>query len=155
MNIFVLDSNARLAAQYQCDKHVIKMCLETAQILCTAGHGAYKPAYVNHPCVTWAGASKYNWLWLYDHGIALCEEYNYRYGKHHKSEEVIRTATCDNLSPVPMTNFVLAMPEEYKMETVMYDNDYCTVESYRDYYMGAKKHLATWTRRELPYWWRV
>ena len=36
MNIFVLDNDPKLAAQYQCDKHVVKMIVESAQMLSTA-----------------------------------------------------------------------------------------------------------------------
>lgn len=36
MNIFVLDSDPDTAALYHCDKHVLKMILETGQLLCTA-----------------------------------------------------------------------------------------------------------------------
>lgn len=36
MNIFVLDSNPKLAAQYHCNKHCVKMILESAQMLCSA-----------------------------------------------------------------------------------------------------------------------
>lgn len=36
MNIFVLDESPVLAAQMQCDKHVVKMIVESAQMLSTA-----------------------------------------------------------------------------------------------------------------------
>lgn len=36
MNIFVLDPSPVLAAQLQCDKHVVKMIVESAQMLSTA-----------------------------------------------------------------------------------------------------------------------
>ena len=36
MNIFVLDTNPVIAAQQQCDKHVVKMIVESAQMLSTA-----------------------------------------------------------------------------------------------------------------------
>ena len=36
MNIFVLDKNPIRAAQLQCDKHVVKMIVESAQMLSTA-----------------------------------------------------------------------------------------------------------------------
>ena len=36
MNIFVLDINPKTAAQMQCDKHVVKMIVESAQMLSTA-----------------------------------------------------------------------------------------------------------------------
>ena len=36
MNIFVLHDNPIIAAKYQCDKHVVKMILESGQMLSTA-----------------------------------------------------------------------------------------------------------------------
>ena len=36
MNIFILDRNPKIAASYHCDKHVVKMILESAQMLSTA-----------------------------------------------------------------------------------------------------------------------
>ena len=36
MNLFYTSVNPQTAAQYQCDKHVVKMILETAQMLSTA-----------------------------------------------------------------------------------------------------------------------
>ena len=36
MNIFLLDKDPKIAAQYHCDKHVVKMILESAQMLCSA-----------------------------------------------------------------------------------------------------------------------
>ena len=36
MNIFVLDKNPVKAAEYHCNKHVVKMILEAGQMLCAA-----------------------------------------------------------------------------------------------------------------------
>ena len=36
VNIFILDENPIKAAEYHCDKHVVKMILEAGQMLCTA-----------------------------------------------------------------------------------------------------------------------
>lgn len=61
MNIFYLDKDPKLCAQYHCDKHVVKMILESAQLLCTAVNEAagkevapYKSTHVNHPCSIWS-----------------------------------------------------------------------------------------------------
>ena len=35
MNIFVLDRNPVIAAQMQCDKHIVKMIVESGQMLST------------------------------------------------------------------------------------------------------------------------
>ena len=155
MNIFILDENPVRAARMQCDRHVVKMTLETAQMLSTAinelgGQSPYKTAHVNHPCSVWARQSVENFRWLYRHGMALSLEYTKRYGKIHKSEAVIRQS-LDALSTVSMTPgertpFPLCMPDEYKC------ND--AVESYRRFYIGEKARFAQWNKTtQSPSWW--
>lgn len=157
MNIFVLHRNPRIAAQMQCDRHVVKMVLESAQMLSTAvnllgGEGRYKSNHVNHPCSKWARETLGNFLWLYDHGMALAKEYTERYGKRHKSEEVIRDCMyqweaghltlCDlNRTPHP-----LCMPDVYKTAD--------PVQSYRTFYLQDKVRFAEWNKtRPAPQWW--
>lgn len=145
MNIFILSRSPDEAAQMQCDKHVVKMCLETAQILSTIVGGPYKPTHANHPCVKWAGESYSNFFWLREHGIALCREYTYRYGKVHKCEEVIKSIRCNSFLPYIGTKFVQCMPPEYKHEDA--------VTAYRAYY-HSKAAFAQWNKsRPAPYWW--
>lgn len=85
MNIFVLDYNPQVAAEYHCDKHVVKMILESAQILCAVHHKngnsdvPYKLTHANHPCIIWAGESKQNYLWVTELAEALNDEYIFRF----------------------------------------------------------------------------
>lgn len=147
MNIFILSTNPTEAAQMQCDKHVIKMCLETAQILSTVTGGPYKPTHANHPCTLWAKANQTNFNWLVRHGLALCEEYTHRYGKRHKCQDVIESianSTSEEFFPVGVSPFAQCMPDNCK------HND--PVTAYRQYY-HTKSGFACWTRREAPYWW--
>jgi hypothetical protein len=155
MNIFVLDENPILAARYQCDKHIVKMTVETSQLLCTAVHmnsagevqTPYKPTHVNHPCTKWASQTLESFEWLYKHGQALAGEYTYRYGKIHKCEAIINWCAqrVGLFSLGGLIPFVQAMPEQYKHEDI--------VQAYRAYYLGEKKKFAKWTRREPPMWW--
>ena len=76
MNIFVLDTSPKLAAEYHCNKHVVKMIIETAQMLSTAHDyletgisGLYKPTHKNHPCSIWVRQSRENYLWTLDLGM--------------------------------------------------------------------------------------
>ena len=90
MNIFVTNDCPIKSAQYLDDKRVVKMCLETAQMLSTAMHfhggtGPYKLNHVNHPCTVWTRESRENYVWLLKHFKALSNEYTRRYGKVHKS----------------------------------------------------------------------
>jgi hypothetical protein len=153
MNIFFLSLNPTEAARLHCDKHVVKMILETAQLLYTAHwvyesplpEGAYRKTHPNHPSARWVRESLVNYRWLCSLGIALCEEYTYRYGKVHKTEHHLRWLTANtptNLVDVGWTLPRLAMPDEYK------DKD--PVVAYRRYYMGAKVRLLSYTKRPTP-----
>ncbi len=156
MNIFYLDREPRLAAQYHTDKHVIKMILESAQLLCTAVNvkagkqvSPYKTTHVNHPCSIWARQSLPNATWLYQLMIELDREYYHRYGKHHLSVEKLQDTDILGLmfTYIPVGEFTelpLAMPDEFKVAD--------RVESYRNYYRNAKQHLHNWTNRGTPAW---
>lgn len=154
MNIFVLSTDPALAAQALCDKHIVKMCLETAQLLSTAArlHGAncgdlYRPTHVNHPCSIWTRSSRENYRWLLLHGNAIGQEYSQRYGKIHKSSLVIQRANdfLEFIPDGPGTPFALAMPDQYKSS--------CPVSSYRSYYRGEKSSIAQWNHSQIPDWW--
>ena len=151
MNIFYLHRLASVCAKYHCDKHVIKMILETAQLLCSAvwvygNEAPYRLTHKNHPSAIWARANKQNWLWLKDLGLELCKEYKYRYGEHkeHKSQKIIEELQCPDLPDEDFTQPTQAMPDEYK------DDD--SVVAYRCYYIFEKAHLLTWKRRKTPKW---
>lgn len=153
MNIFILDSDPVVAAQHQCDKHVVKMILESAQLLCSpfqSGAAPYKRAHFNHPCAKWTRQSQSNYEWLVQHGLALCDEYTRRYHKTHASQSVIEWCKnnyhsldfpCDELTPHP-----LCMPDECKIGT--------PVESYRHYYKTHKRRIAVWKYSPTPWWWK-
>ena len=159
MNIFYLDKDPDIAAQMMCDKHVVKMILESAQMLSTAHRildgdehadnvGMYKMAHKNHPSTKWVRHSYQNYKWLYTHMIALMQEYTYRYGKHHATERLIE----------PLGNF----PKAYKNSFKTYTDppqcmpDYCknedAVSAYQTYYILKKSDFATWKRRDKPEW---
>ena len=152
MNIFILHRDPSSAAEMMCDKHVIKMILETNQILSTVatahGHAApYKSTHANHPCTLWAGESRQNWDWLVQHSRALCSEYTHRYGRVHKSQAVTEWAEKLNidLPNTTRTPFRLAMPDKYKSDD--------PVLSYRSYYLGEKARFAKWKNGNVPLWW--
>lgn len=154
MNIFVLDKDPLRCAGYHCDAHVVKMILESAQMLSTACHYAgytvkYKPTHVNHPCNIWTRASVQNWLWLKKLAKHLNHEYRFRYNKiqNHKAYDVIRgLPTPEFLPRSGLTPFALAIPPDY----VIKDGD--PVASYRLYYIKDKARIAKWTRVPPPRW---
>lgn len=151
MNIFYLDENIEKCAEFHCDKHVVKMILECAQILCSvlSMHNIktpYKPTHLHHPCVIWANKSLANWLWLKYLAKALNDEYKYRFNhKHnHKSFDVILTLPQPPIDDVGLTTRPQALPEEFKSDD--------PIHAYRQYYKTNKKHLASWTKRDIPVW---
>lgn len=153
--------DVKKCAEYHCDKHVVKMVLETAQLLCSAHHVIdqvtnkyrpsndqvpYKLAHKNHPCSIWVRESLDNYLYLCELGLALCNEYTYRYGKRHKSQDVIEWCVTNkvNICYKGITEPPRAMPDQYKTSDV--------VESYRNYYNGEKLKFSKWKGRDVPKW---
>jgi len=151
MNIFYLDSDPKKCAEYHNDKHVVKMILETAQLLCgvhwvNGGEAPYKLSHKNHPCSIWVRSSLENYLWLCELGLGLCEEYSYRYGKKHKSQQIIEWCVVNKpkIPDVPFQDPPRAMPDTFKVDDV--------TQSYRNYYIGEKKYFSKWKNRQTPLW---
>jgi len=155
MNIFVLDTDPLIAAKMHCDKHCVKMILETAQMLSTAHHvyetpeadKVYKKAHLNHPCTKWIRESKANYRWAFDLYFELLTEFRVRRGKSHKSAELMYDLfkVPEDMPDVGLTPFAQAMPDEYKRS--------CPVEAYRAYYMGEKASIAEWNwGTPTPHW---
>lgn len=153
MNIFVTSPDPWKSARVLPDKHIVKMPLETCQMLAIVasdkwGHGfgtlpkadgtpyaTEKGAFRNHPCTIWANRFVNNWQWLIAHGFALCEEYSARYGKNHTcfntllvAREIFPTADPQGRSGKEPTAFTRAMPDEYKL-----DRTISTFEAYKMY----------------------
>ena len=178
MNIFYLDRDPVKAAQYHSDKHVVKMILESAQLLSTAHRvldgqevvqlnaaGArmkryilndereqelYKSTHVNHPSAIWVRESAANYNWLVDMLKALMEEYTYRYGKHHATERLLPylEKTPNNIKVG--VDFTQPTPAMDSVFTISDDG----VANYRNYYTLAKSELHAYTKREWPTWLR-
>lgn len=150
MNIFYLDDDIQKCVEYHCDKHVVKMIVEYAQILSTTStlYGSiiqgYKPTHKNHPCVLWCAQSQENWLYLRSLALALCNEYTHRYGKVHKTEIVIKNLKPPILPSIGFKKPPRCMPIEFKKDSVS--------DSYREYYVKAKAKFCRWTNRPVPKW---
>ena len=175
MNIFFLDHDPGFAAQFHADKHVIKMILESAQLLSTAHRVLdgkqsfkydkigrklktylledereeilYKSTHVNHPMAIWVRESKENYMWLFDLWLSLMEEYTFRFGKHHASERLIPYLknVPSNIPNVSLTYPPNTMDKEYIISESVVDN-------YRNYYIKGKIDLLKYTKRNKPYW---
>jgi hypothetical protein len=153
VNIFFLDYDPVKAAVFQCDKHVVKMTLETAQLLSSVhrvyktenAEKVYKLTHKNHPCAIWARASVDNYVWLYNHFSALCYEYSGRYFRTHKCESLLPLFwnPPSNLPDIGFTAPAQAMPDEFKHK--------CPVVAYKRYYLEKSKTIKmVWTYAEIP-----
>ena len=160
MNIFMLDYNPIIAAQMHCDKHVVKMILESAQMLSTAhrvldgddyadSNKLYRATHKNHPSNVWVRKSLHNYLWLHELFVQLLLEYENRYNKVHACDRLVNklSSAPENISdcagePVPQ-----CMPDKYKVK-------FDTVQAYRNYYLGEKAYFAKWSKSSVPLWWK-
>lgn len=164
MNIFCLDENPVIAAQYHCDKHCCKLILESAQLLCTAFHlqgidAPYRKTHENHPSSIWTRKTRGNFEWLVDHSDALAKEYTFRYGKIHKTSEIISWIKQNkhrlNFDSDQLTDFAIAIsPTQTCRQHPEFDK-VSTVEKYRLYYLFEKAPFCKWTKREVPDWFSV
>lgn len=175
MNIFFLDKDPYKAAEMHHDKHVVKMILETAQLLSTAhrvldgqqyidqtsgrkikrwklesdfwDNTLYKATHVNHPSNVWARESKENYMWLYKMFNALCSEYTHRYGKVHATQTKLEKHL--NYAPTNIPDIGMT-----KMPQAMPEQYRCedSVQAYRTYYINEKKSQSKYTKRDVPIW---
>jgi hypothetical protein len=174
LNRFILDENPRTAAEYHCDKHVVKMILEESQMLSTAhrildgaefvgqsksGRKAkrwklddsrddilYQATHVNHPCTQWSMFTSENYVWSVSLLRCLLDEYQYRYGKQHKCETLYNTLRFlpQMIANGKRSQFPQAMPDDCKRDN--------PVDGYRKYYIDHKVRFAKWTGRPVPEW---
>lgn len=139
------------------------MCVEAQQILCSVYHMAsshldipYKLSHKNHPSCIWARSSRGNFKWLLRHSRALCEEYTKRYGKIHKSQEVLEW--CENHKDQlifysnDLQPFAIAIAEdtECRKRIINFETK-DAVEKYRLYYVFDKP-FAVWKNTPTPSW---
>ena len=181
MNVFYLDKNPEIAAQMSCDKHVVKMILESAQLLSTChrvqdgteyydktANGRkikrwkhpnsnmenvlYKAGWIKHPSTVWLFESAYNYIWLYKHFMALNEEYKKRYN-HTKDHVAVQK--LGDLLKFPPNN---ASWNKIGTDATPAMPEHCkvpgnSVQSYRNYYIIEKRRFATWKApAKTPEW---
>lgn len=160
MNIFAIDNDPVQSAKWQVNKHVTKMLLEHCQMLCTAYHlqgidAPYKKTHENHPSSKWIRSSYDNFLWAIEHAYATAREYTDRYGKRHKSEDVLDWCEenswrlgfdSTNLQP-----FAIAIKEDMICRSLPEFDKSDPVKCYRLYYIHDKKHIHQW-KQNKPEW---
>ena len=181
MNIFYLDYDTDLCAEYHVDKHVVKMILEYAQLLSTAHrildgttsisrsktgrkqtryvlpdareHILYSATHANHPSAVWCRDSNSNYRWLVNLLESCCREYTYRYGKVHKVESSGLMMALHQ-TPKNIANKAFTGPTPAMPDDCKVPGD--SLQSYRNYYVMSKGHLWSWkgktNSRQQPQW---
>ena len=176
MNLFFLSRNAREAAQAHANKHVVKMVLETAQLLST-GHrlldgtraagvsksgrkqttwvlpdrdreeALYRATHANHPVAVWIRASRAHYEWTYSLFVELMKEYTFRYGKTHACGKLVE-ALASPPAGIPDAGWV----DPPACMPDIYRDSKDVVTCYRAYYREGKKDLLAYKSREAPAW---
>jgi hypothetical protein len=154
MNIFYVDSNPNTAATMLADQHICKMQIESAQMCCTAhwetgSEAPYKKAHKNHPSTIWTRNSINHYRWLVEHGLEICKEFEKRYGKKHKTEEVL--LWCKNNEPSILDKGFTEPPQCMPVQYMKKD----TIEAYRTFYKKEKveeKGLSWKKLNNAPNW---
>ena len=161
MNRFLINYTPDLIAADLCDKHVVKMPLEEAQMLCTVvrkynneyadEHGLYRAVHQKHPCTLWAMETQANYSFAYSLYTSMLCEYHHRYGKWHgagKHSEAlhrgIKYIPAGGLTPHPQCFSGL---DHLKTD------EYWPIEAYRAFYVVDKMKFARYNKgRDMPYW---
>jgi hypothetical protein len=146
MNIFRPLPSPTDSARALADRHVVKMALESAQLLSTVAGGPYKPTHANHPCTLWAGTSRANAAWLLAHGLALCDEYTRRFGRVHGCAAVLGSIDLSTLPDRDGTPAVYVGPE---LPGATVEDRYRALLAAK---YAAWGPLARWTNADRPAW---
>lgn len=176
MNLFYLDQDIKKCAEYHIDKHVVKMILESAQLLCTTlwvdravGYkpekltkdelaevkyfqqveqvAPYKPISINHPCAIWTRSSYDNYVWVISYATALFEEYRFRYGMFKTHKSFEAIAALKKPNSIPS----IGLTRHALAMPDQYKTN-CVIQSYRNYYIEEKTKLSGWKNRPIPEW---
>ena len=174
MNIFYLHKEPEVSAQLHCDKHVVKMIIEYAQMLSTAHRMVdgeqyyglskngrriarwrhpnsnlenvlYKASHINHPSAVWVRENAIQYQYMYDLFVALCDEYTYRYGKVHMTDSKLRDVLNNIPDNMPLGDW--REPPQAMPDDVKSES---SLDAYHKYYREYKKSFAKWTNREVP-----
>ena len=180
MNLFILDKDPVKAARLQCDKHVVKMIVESGQMLSTAHRmldgvetrrpsksgktkskywvhpneqmesELYRAVHMYHPCTIWTMESNNNYNWHYIHFVALCDEYKYRYNKEHATDTKLRDLLKTPPKNIPI-GYLTQQPLAMKSNPECMFED--VVKSYRAFYQTKQDRFKMiWTGRDTPEW---
>jgi hypothetical protein len=173
MNIFYLDNDPVKCAEMHCDKHIVKMIIEYAQLMSTAHRMLdgehyidassgrriqrwrlqdgdmdaviYKAGHTGHPSAIWTRENAVHYQYVYDLFVACCDEYTLRYGKVHLTDSKLRD--CLNVLPNNIDLCAWREPPQCMPDDVKSES---VIDAYHKYYQEYKKDFAVWTVRPMP-----
>jgi len=161
MNLFVLDRDPLISAKMNCDKHVNKIILEAVQMMSLAHitnnrlyaniNGAQvelwnAKTHKNNHVSLWVRETTSNYEWTAKHGLALCDEYNDRYGKIHNCQPLMNWLATNQ----PPLNIGGLTPFRQAVADDCYHQD--PVVAYHLYYVRYKSRFAKWRTGKVPNW---
>lgn len=174
MNLFYLHEEPETSAKLHCDKHVVKMIIEYAQMLSTAHRMLdgkpyvsqtlggrriqrwrldpdredilYKASHINHPSTRWVRENAIQYQYALDMFTCLCDEYTFRYEKEHPTDTKLRNIL--NCLPENITLGEWSEPPQCMPDDVKVPGD--SISAYHKYYKEYKTPFARWTGRPVP-----
>ena len=173
MNLFYLHEEPEISAKLHCDKHVVKMIIEYAQMLSTAhrildgdeyidaSSGRrikrwrldpdredilYKASHINHPSTVWVRENAIQYQYAFDMFTNLCNEYTFRYEKEHLTDTKLRNIL--NCLPENITLGTWREPPQCMPDDVKVPGD--SISAYHKYYKEYKTPFARLTGRPVP-----
>lgn len=179
MNIFFLSMNPEEAARWHANIHIVKMIVETAQLLCNVHRRAadkdsnccppyvakrripYKESRAGHRklgSMIWVAESLGNYRWGVRLGLALCREYNRGRGRAAGKKSLHRTQAVLEWLRDHEPNFVRTKRTPVRrvhlaMPEKLKDAP-DSVEAYRDYYYSKRRTMTmVWPEGLTPQWW--
>jgi hypothetical protein len=158
MNIFAVSPDPALCAQTLDDKRLVKMVLETAQLLCVAvaargceDERLYKPTHPNHPCAVWVRKDQVNLSWTINLFQELCVEYTARFRKVHACETRLLDLFRLFYETTETRPHVFCNCSRYKDDGDTHTAYQATLrEKWEDDQAAGRP--AKWTRQSPPYW---
>lgn len=158
MNLFIPSPIIETSVQSLDDRRLIKMCLETAQLLSTAVRiidedttlPVYKLTHKNHPVAVWVRQTSGNYIYTLNYFKAICDEYSYRFKKTHKSFSLypifVKFITSNEYIPLMDSSITpFANCTDYKTDEVHTAYKKCLTNKWNN-----DKISPRWTKRNVP-----
>lgn len=157
MQLFILDKNPEKAVKMLADCHIIKLCLETAQILSSVikNHNKQnnqllpKPYNPNHPVIK-AINNQFKINYVLKYNKALHNEFIYRFNKKHAYFSLINIYNKILFNDTDIKDD-FSFAQDFKNFST---DEHDIVNAFKAYYKFKKSIIKRWkyTKTEEPNW---